>query len=177
MEEGSVSLSTLPMTFFHHPVDCHGGGDSRSLLPWPFAVFYLIQFNHENALIWSSWLCLAPPHAYSLSLFSKNPVAFSFYKHIISALKCSFILFLKLNFLLPCKLLSPESGWPLRVLFLLASCNTYFKMRKSKKSQLTKTLRVEGMTQNRAGNPWLSALCKLPKISLFIYRAFSAGSC
>ena len=94
-----------------------------------------------------------------------------------SALKCSFILFLKLNFLLLCKLLSPGSGWPLRVLFLLASCNTYFKMRKSKKSQLTKTLCVEGMTQNRAGNPWLSALCKLPKISLFIYRAFSAGSC
>lgn len=52
---------------------------------------------------------------------------------------------------------------------LLAPYNTYFKMRKSKKSQLTKTLHVEGMTQNRAQNPQLSALCKLPKISLFIY--------
>ena len=36
---------------------------------------------------------------------------------------------------------------------LLAAYNTYFKMRKSKKSQLTKTLHVEGMTQNRAQNP------------------------
>lgn len=141
-----------------------------------FAVLYLIQFNHENALIWSSWLCLAPPHAYSLSPFLKILLQFSFYKHIISALKCSFILFLKLNFLLPYELLSPGSGWPLCVFFLPASCNTYFKMRKSKKSHLTKTLRVEGMTQNRAGNPWLSALCKLPKIFLFIYRAFSLGS-
>lgn len=49
-------------------------------------------------------------------------------------------------------------------------------MGKSKKTQLRKTLYVEGMTHNRAQNPGLSALYKHPKISLLIYSSFPAGS-
>lgn len=84
---------------------------------------------------------------------------------MLTALKRGLLLFLMLKFFLPYKFVSTIPGWECPVPHVLLS-NTYYSMGKSKEIPLRKTMCIEGMTQNRAQNPWLSALYKHPKISL-----------
>lgn len=84
---------------------------------------------------------------------------------MLNALKRGLLLFLMLKFFLPYKFVSTIPGWECPVPHVPPQ-SYLLQHGKIKGDPLRKTICIEGMTQNGAQNPWLSALYKHPKISL-----------